>query len=510
MDKFGGTKTARTVAVMMSITVVGKLMGLLRDSMQAGYLGGDTTEATAFIHASFLPRLLLDVMFAAAFSASFIPVFSSYLELKGKKAAFDLAALFISVVAVLTAGVTVVAVIFAQPIFVISLGEAGLPYGTVELGTTLLRYMLPLMIFSGLAFSFTGILQSLGEFRLPAAMSIVSNGIIIVYYFFFIDRFGVYGLTVAFLLGWGMQAVIQVPFLIKHKFRFRFRFDLKDEGLRQIGKLALPVLVSSWVLPINIMVNARAVDGSSVTALHFANTLFMIISGVFILSVSNVIFPKLSRQVANKDDAGFKATLSETVRVVFFILIPLSLGLMALSRPLIDLIFGWGFFNEGSVEVAGTALFYFSIGIVGFGLFTVLSRACYARFDGKTPTIAAIVAIAVNAVLSFALAPHLQVAGVALAGAIAQTVGAGVLVIALTKKSVLVWEKATLLGLVKVVFAAICMFAVVLFVRNYFAEANVLLKVTVSGVVGVVLYFGLALVVGVREMDWVKGVLRRK
>jgi len=510
MDKSGGTKTARTVALMMSITIIGKILGLLRDRMQAGYLGGGTAEATAFMHASFLPRIFLDIMFAAAFSASFIPVFSSYVELKGKRAAFDLAALFLSITTVLTIGVAIVAVIFARPIFIATIGEANLPPGTIELGTTLFRFMLPLMVLSGVAFTFAGILQSLGEFKLPAAMSIVSNGIIILYYFLLMDRFGVYGLAFAFLAGWVMQAVIQVPFLVKHKFKFRFCLDLKDPGIRQIAKLALPVIVSSWVVPVNIGVNARAVDGQFITALHFANTLFMIISGVFILSVSNVIFPKLSRQVATGDEKGFVATLNETVSAVFFFLVPLTLGLMLLSRPLVSLIFGWGYFGEGDVAVAGQALFFFSIGIVGFGLFTVLSRACFAKMNGKAPTVAAVVALAVNAVLSFALAPVYQVVGVAIAGAASQIVGALVLVVVLTKKGALVWKTSTFVNLVKIGVATGCMFVAVLFLREYFYGAHELLLLGVTGVVGVVVYFGITLLTGTREMDWVKGFLRKE
>jgi len=507
-------KPARTVAIMMAITIIGKILGVLRDSMQTNQFGGDTAEAIAFAQASFLPRTFLDIMFAAAFSASFIPVFSSYLETKGKKAAFDLAALFISVVLVLTVAVTVISAAFAYPILILSVGR-DVPYGTIPLGVTLLRYMFPLMILSGLAFSFTGILQSLGEFRIPAAMSAVSNTIILVYYFFFVDRFGVYGLAVAFLIGWGSQAVIQIPFLIRHKFRFRFRLNLKDPGLRQIAKLALPVMISSWVVPINVAVNIRA-SGSlyggefGVTAIHFANALFMIISGVFILSISNVIFPKLSRQAAAKDTTAFSETVNETVRVVLFFLLPLTFGLMTLSQPLVQLIHGRGNFCETAVQITGTALFYFAIGVVGFGLFAVLSRACYAMLDGRTPIIAAVVAIAANAILSFALAPHLEIAGPALASAIAQTLGAGILVVSLTCKGILKWPVSTIVDIAKMGIIALVMFLAVHIVLGQMANLHVVLQVGISAVIGLAVYISLAALARIKEMTWLmKNILRK-
>jgi len=507
-------KPARTVAIMMAITIVGKILGVLRDSMQTNQFGGDTAQAIAFAQASAIPRTFLDIMFAAAFSASFIPVFSSYLETKGKKAAFDLAALFISVVLMLTVVATVISAIFSYPIFILSVGRV-VPYGTIPLGVTLLRYMFPLMILSGLAFSLTGILQSLGEFRIPAAMSAVSNSIILVYYFFFIDRFGVYGLAVAFLIGWGSQAVIQIPFLIKHKFRFRFRINLKDPGLRQIGKLALPVMISTWVVPINVLVNVRASAGLyggefGVTAIQFANALFMIISGVFILSVSNVIFPKLSRQAAVKDTTAFSETVNETVRVVLFFLLPLTFGFMTLSEPLVQLIHGRGNFCETAVQITGTALFYFAIGVVGFGLFAVLSRACYAMLDGRTPVIAALTAIVVNAVLSFTFAPYMEIAGPALASAISQTLGAGILVVSLTRKGILKWPVPTIVDIAKMGIIALVMFAAVYIALGQMANLHVVFQVGMSAVIGGVVYIGLAVLARIKEMNFVMKIILRK
>ena len=507
-------KTARTVAMMMAITIIGKIMGVLRERMQAVHFGGNTAESIAFAHASILPRNFLDIMFAAAFSASFIPVFSMYLETKGKKAAFDLAALFISIVTVLTVGVAVVSMLFAHPIFTLTLRADYLPPGTVDLGVTLLRIMFPLMILSGLAFSFTGILQSLGEFRIPAAMSVVSNGIILLYYFFLVDRFGVYGLAVAFLIGWGAQAVIQLPFLIKHRFKFRFLINPKDPGLRKIAKLALPVMLSSWVLPINILVNAYVASGLygdfGVNAIHFANTLFAIISGVFILSVSNVIFPKLSRQAAAKDTHGFSETINETVRVLLFFLLPLTFGLMALSEPLVGLILGGGQFDDIAVQFTGTALFHFAIGAVGFGILTILSRACYAMLDGRTPIVAAVAAIIINTILSFALAPHLDVAGPALANAIAQTLGAAILVISLTRKSVVKWPASTIIDIGKMMILALVMFVAVHITSRQTAGMHVLLQVAIPGMVGIIVYLGLAAVLRIKEMGWLLSPSKRR
>ena len=488
---------------MMAITIMGKVLGILRDSFQGTTFGADTAYGMAFAQASALPRNFLDIMFAAAFSASFIPVFTTYLETKGKDAAFDLAGRFISIVLVLTTLVVVAGILLATPIMSLTLSGDNVTPETITLGASLLRFMFPLMILSGLAFSFTGVLQSLGEFRIPAAMSLVSNAIILVYYLFFVDYFGVYGLAIVFLIGWGAQAGIQLPFLIKHKFKFKFAFNLRHPGIVQIGKLALPVLVSSWVVPINIMVNVNAASNLyggefGIVATYFSNSLFAIISGVFILSVSNVVFPKLSKLVALGDDAGFSHTLASTIRVVLLLLLPLTFGMFALSQPIVQLIYGRGNFCETAVNITSTSLMYLAPGIVGFGLFAVLSRACYARLDGRTPILASVVAIATNGVLSFALAPTMYIAGPALASAIAQTLGALVLVVTLTTKGVLKWHGA--IDIAKMLFCAIIMFIVVQLVVNNLQNHHVIIQLGITATIGAAVYFALAYLLKIKEV----------
>ena len=505
----------RTVAFMMAIMSIGKVMGILRDSMQASYLGAHTAEGIAFAQASLLPRALLDIMLAAVLAASLIPVFNTYLESKGKKAALDLASLFVSVIFLLTLLVTVVSIFLAEPVYTRFLDDIALSDATRHLGIRLLRIMLPMIILGGLAFSFTAILQSMGEFRIPAAMSVIHNGIILLYYFLLFDRFGVYGLAVVFLLGWVTQGLIQVPFLIKHGFRFRFNLleAFRSEGLRQMGVLALPVIAASWTGPINLMINVRVAAGLyggefGVPAITFAHSLFIVISGVFVLSIAQVIFPKMCRLAAAADKEGMSATLQETVRVLFFLLLPLTLGLMALSQPLVQFIFGRGEFGERAVEITAHALFYYAPGILGFGLQVVLSRTCFALRDGRTPLIAAVVAIAANAILSYVLAPHLEVAGPALGATIGASLGSVVMLVVLTRRGLLIWPKTLVVDLCKMAIIAMLMFGAIYISSGWFVNRPVLLQLLIPTALGIGVYLCFSALLKIKEMTWALQAIR--
>ena len=515
-EQVSGNQPARTVAFMITIGVVGKVMGLLRDSMQARYLGADTAEGIAFAQASQLPRAFLDVMFAAVLAAILVPMFNNQLQTKDKKAALDFAAFFTAGIFFLTIIITVAMIFLARPVYTLVLDAPELTDATRILGVTLLRFMFPLIILSGLTFTFMAVLHSLGEFRIPALLGVLSNGVILLYYPLLFNRFGVYGLAIAFVVGWVAQVVIQVPFLRRHGFRFRVRFSrfkaVWNDGLKQMTKTILPVMAASWILPVNLIINMRA-SGSlfygefGVPAITFAHNLNIVISGVIILNVTNFVFPKLCRQAAANDKEGLGTTAVDTVRVLFFLLLPLSLGIIALSQPLVQFVLGGGAFGERAVEITARALFYFAMGILGFGIQSVLSRACFAQNDGRTPLIAAIIAIAANSVLSFVLAPRIDVAGPALGAAIGISLAAGYMLVALTKKGLLKWQASLLVDLCKMLLLAVLMFGVVFVSRRWLDSNHVLLQLVIPVILGGGLYLGAAFLLGIKE---VKDALRAR
>jgi len=428
--------TVKAVSLMMIITLAGKLLGLLREMFLAGnYSVG--MEANAFLTASRIPRIFFDIVFASAISASFIPVFNEYMKKKGKDEAFRLSNNFITLIAILTSVITFLGMAFAPQL--INLFANKFNAETAELSANLLRIMFPATIFTGVAFCFVGILQSMDEFNVPAAMSIVSNLVIIAYYLLFNDRFGIYGLTIAFLIGWIMQAVFQIPSLRKKGFRYRPYINLKDEGLRKIVVLMLPVMVSTWVQPINLAINTRFAsglfEGSGVSAIEYANNVYSIIVGVFVLSIANVIFPKLSRMTVDNDSSSFGKTLALTISVMMFFIIPMMAGLMCLSEVVIDLLFRRGAFTDFAWEITSKALFFFTPGMIGFGLQAILSRAFYAEQNGKVPLISGIFSIASNVILCVLLTERMDVGGLALASAVSQSVAALILLIPMQKKN---------------------------------------------------------------------------
>lgn len=506
---------ARTVGMVMLLTLLGKALGLVRD-MLMGQEFGTGMAANAFLTASRIPRNFFDAIFAAAISASFIPVFNEYLEKKGRDEAFRLANTFITVTALATAAMSFVGMACSGQLT--ALLADGFDGPTAALCAFLLRLLFPTVLFTGVAFSLVGILQSLGEFNVPALLSTVSNGVIIIYYVFFCGRFGVTGLAAAFLIGWAAQVCIQLPSL--RRVGFRYRPTLRHEGLRKIFALMLPVMASTWVQPLNLTVATKYAShlngGSAASALEYANTLYTIVAGVFVLSIANVIFPEMSRLSARREDQALDAQLCGTLSTMLFFLVPMSAGLAVMARPIVRLLYEWGEWTAESTALTAGALSLASLGMLGYGLQMILSRAYYAAQRGRTPLIAGVVSVGANLALCALLAPRMGVSGLALAGAVSAIVPALVLLISLLRGGHAVMDRTSLLDFGKLLACAAGMTAVVLAVRWNAAGlggdgvTGRVLAVALPTLAGVMAYFALALVLGAGVMRPLRDRLREK
>lgn len=507
---------ARTVSLVMAVTLIGKVLGLYRDRLLAVHYSTGAA-ANAFFTASRIPRVFFDAVFASAIAACFIPVFSEYLEKKGKQEAFRFAGSFITIIALLTGALTLAGMVFPQPLVAV-FADYSDPE-TTALAVSLTRVMFPTVLFSGIAFSLVGVLQAQDHFTAPALMSAVSNLIIIAYFFTLDGRLGIFGLAGAYLLGWLLQGVIQVPPLYRLGYHFRPGLELRSEGMKKVFALMGPVMVSTWVQPINQAINgrfgSRLYGGAGMSALEYASNLYLVIAGTFILSVTNVIFPRLSRLTAGGKEGEFQDTIRQTLRVCLFLVLPMSAGLTAVARPLISLIYGGGEFDAFSAGITSVALSWMSLGMTGYAVQNILSRAYFARQQGKVPLVAGGVSILVNVVLCQLLTGRFLVAGLALSSAVSATVYALLLLLPLQRGGEKILDGSALAGLGKMLLAALVMGLCVRWALGAVSpllpagKPGELLCLGLCAALGVVLYFLLALLLGVDEAGLCMALLKK-
>lgn len=491
--------TVKTVSFMMIATLFSKVAGLLRDMFIAATYGTESTEAIAYSYASSLPVQLFDFTLGAAVLATFIPIFNGYLEQGDRKRAIEFSNNFINITVLVSATISVLCMLFSKQIGLFIAPD--LSAEAQLLLQKLIVIVLPTTIFTTLAYAFVGILQSLGEFNIPAIISMVSNVVIIAYLIFFDN---IYGLCIAMLVGWAMQFVIQIPSLVKKKYKYRLSLNFKDPGIKEAMLLAIPILVSSWVQPISVFVNKRyasAISGGG-PALDYANRFYIIVVGIFVFAITNYIFPALSKKVGAKDNEGFSDILVQSVRVMLLIIVPVSAGMALLSKDVITLVYGRGEFNEYSINLTSSALQFFSIGMVAYGINEILNKCFYSMKNAKVPMLASFAGIIVSVVMSSLSVKvwHLGVPGLAVSSAVSVFVVAFVLIVSIQKKVGFI-NKQLMIHTFKVCASTIIMAAVIMAVKYYLVDINAILRLLIAFVCGVIVYAVGLYIMRVKELS---------
>ncbi len=465
----GAKKTVKTAGFMIIATLLAKFMGMYRDVLFAA-LYGTSADAVAYMTASRIPLLFFDIALGSAISSSFIPVFNEFLQKGKREEAQEFSNSFLNIIFLITTVLCALGILFRSPI--VNLLGSGLKEPVKILSAGLVSVMFPSMVFTALAYSLTGVLQSYGSFNAPAAISLASNGIMVGYLLIFGNRFGIYGVSFAMLIAWSFQLFVLIPSLVRNKYQYRFKINFKNPGLKKALFLALPILVSSWVQPINTMVNMFLAsfieEGQAVSALDYANKLYIIFVGVLTYAVSNLIFPSISRLAAdgNKKDE-FSKLMQSSISIVLFVLLPIMLVFITEHTEIIRFVYERGAFGPHQTSLTATALFWYSFGMLGYGLQEMLNKAFYAEQNGKTPMRISVAGIFLNVVLSFLLVRGLKlgISGLPMAASVAANFIAVTLAVILNRKYP-IFNRVFFGNLLKILISGAVMCASIVLLKN--------------------------------------------
>jgi putative peptidoglycan lipid II flippase len=264
-----------------------------------------------------------------------------------------------------------------------------------------------------------GILNSFHRFGATAFSPVVMNLTMIAFSFLG----GLFGdvtrtLAVGVVAGGALQLAIQIPALLNSGWRIRFRLDFSNPGVRRVSKLMIPVIFGVGIVQINVLVDtqfASYLEEGSVTAIYYADRVMELVLGGYAVAVSTVILPLLSRQAAMRKMDELKTTLNFATRVVLFVTLPATVGLVLLRREIIEVLFQRGDFDAASTALTAWSLPFFALGLSAFSMLKIIVPAFYALQDTRTPVKVALTAMFLNIALNFLFIRPLRNGGPALA-----------------------------------------------------------------------------------------------
>ena len=483
------------------ITLFARLLSLVGVQLYMSFFGPQNSFLNMYSYALNIPNLIFNCI-GTSLTMVVIPVYSSLLAKEEHEESNKFLNDIISISCFLIIFLIIIGWI-ASPFIANLTGYRYIPENRQFL-IFALRVLMPVMFFYGLNYIFQGVLQSNGNFRVPAFVTVPSSITIILYILLLGKRFGVKGLLFSTVLGLALQVAILIPFIRKTGYRYKFSIDLKNKNIINAGKLILPVLISVSSYQINMWFNSTlATKFDTVTIMSYVQNLILVSILSVIYSITGVYFPNLTKLWALNNKEEFKNILYNIISTVIFLLIPATAGFIALRLDIINLLAKWGDFSLESAIISSNMLGLYAFGIVGIGIKEILDKAFYSQQDTKIPAIFGFIIMISNIILStfFLKVIKLGTYSMPLAYSIASFIGALGLCIIINRRIRFI-DKNLFILIFKSLFATFIMLIFVYFVMLIISDINILnskiltriFKTFVPSIVGVIIYFIMAII----------------
>lgn len=507
-----GAGVARSSLVVMTGLGASIVVGLIRQRVIALKFGTGA-DLDAFTAANGIPELLFTMLAGGALAFAFIPVYARLLKDDSTQAPNLLLSRVINSVLLLTAGASLLIAIFAPTLTGARWGIApNFPPALQALTVELMRILLLSTLIFAASSILTGALHAHQHFLLPAlAPTMYSLGIIAGAWF--LD--GVQGLAWGAVLGASLHLAIQLPAALYFRIRWQPSLGWGDRQLRRVAVLMAPRVIDLLMARASIdWINANLGSGlgeGRVSALRYAFQLMNTPWTLIGTAIGIAVFPTLAILAAKADARAQREAFSGALRAILTLAFPAAVALVVFGRPVIVLLFQGGEFTTESTQLVFYALQFYTIALISQSILEVVVRAFAARQDTLTPLLVSFFTTGLNIFLAIRLsrpigAGGLEHGGLALANGLAVGVEALIGIFILHLRWRAVDGRRILLDGGKAALAAAGMALALILFQSILVPGR-LTFLLVGGVGGLLLYFCLALAMGIKEIRTLPGAV---
>ncbi|MBO5141375.1 MAG: murein biosynthesis integral membrane protein MurJ [Peptococcaceae bacterium] len=508
---------AGMLTIMMTIS---RILGFVRD-ISVSSMFGISWQADAYTAAFTIPDLIYFALVGGGLSSAFIPVFSSYLATDQDEDAHVMASTILNIVAIASMVLIAIGMVFTPQLIdiMVEFKHENAAEATA-LTIVLTRLMFAQCFFMCLAGISQGILQCYKEFTVPALGAVVYNIAIIVIGILLAQHIGIAGFTIGVVVGAALNLLLQIRSMRQYGFSYKLTLNLRHPGVKKFFLLFLPVVLGLSMNELNLLVSQRlasGLGGGVVYALKQAQRIMMLPVGIFAAAIGLSVFPTMTSHVARGEMKEYKQNLTMGLRTVIFITLPASVGLIALSHPVVRAMYQQGAVTTVQIELVSVILVYYCIGVVGYGAQQILNRGFYAVQDTKSPVLINVFVLLFNIIISIILVGPFTYRGLAMAYSLSGLLSMLVLGVALRFKIGQYGGKALVKSALQSIIASAVMGVAVYFVANGLEQildlSSKLMQVLQVGIgitAGVVVYAAMAIVMRMEEAQQVLRIVKRK
>jgi putative peptidoglycan lipid II flippase len=457
----------RALGTVGGLTLVSRILGLLRDNLFARFVGA-SFASDAFLIAFKLPNMFRALFAEGAFASAFIPMFNRKVAEGGDDGMKQGISFAEQALAVLLPVLLVMTIMLEAGAWYVTLvlsgGFNGVGDAQFAYAVELARWTIPYLMLISLVSLFGGILNSLGKFWVNAAAPILLNLTLISALLLFqgsnpLDtaRYQAIAVSIA-----GLLQLIWLAWACKsHGVSLKWRKPVFNTDVKKLLALIWPAAAGAGAVQINLVVStalaASMLPHGSVTYIYMADRLNQLPLGLIGIGLGTVLLPTISRQLGAGDEALAARTQNRGMELALLLTLPATVALIVCGEPITSALFGYGRYTEADTIATAQALAAFSIGLPAYILVKVLTPGYYARHDTKTPVRFAVISMVVNLGLNLALIPTIGHIGPPLATAVAATVNVGLLYWTLKKRGHFVADEQLKRRALRLTIAALLM-----------------------------------------------------
>ena len=422
----------KTALVLMAITIISKLLGLLRDVILS-YVYGASNISDAYLISITISTIFVSIL-GSGISSGYIPMYTKIENLHSTSAADKFTNNLISAILILCTTIILIVLTFTD--YIVTVFASGFEGETLDLAITFTKISIFSIYFTFVIYIFNGYLQIKGHYLITGMIGLPLN-IIIISSIFMSAHINTIYLSIGTIVAVFSQLLFLFPFIKKNNYKYSFKVNFSDSYLMSMIKSATPIILGMSIVEINTIVDrtiASNISIGGISALSYSYRLNGFVLGLFVSTIAAIMYPNIAKKANRNDVLGVKNSLVEAILYICLFVVPASIIFILFSEPIVKLLLGRGAFDQTAIQLTSSALFFYSIGMVAFGIREVLSRVFYSLHDTRTPMVNASIALVLNIILNIVLSKYFGIGGLALATSISLIFTSSLLIVNLKKK----------------------------------------------------------------------------
>lgn len=494
--------------IVMLMTILSRVIGFGRD-MLAAYHFGVEGSYDIYVASVAIPESVFMIV-GLAISTTFIPILSEIRHNKNKDEMFKFSNNVVTILSILSIVVIVLGLIFTKEI--VNIFVPKFTKEQIELTIFLTRITLINIILLCVNACFASMLQVCEDFIVPSLLGLFFNIPIIVYLVFFAEV-SIIGLTIANVLGNLLRVLVQIPSLYKQGYRFKLYIDLRDEKLRSMIILILPVIVGAGANSINMLVDKSLASGlntGAMASLEYSQRIVTFANTAITTSIVSVIYPLMANRLNAGDKQGFIKYLTKSIIIICLFLIPITFGMLFLSKEIVAVFYERGKFDSSAVVLTSMALFGYSLQLPFAGIRDILNSSLFSMKKTKVTTINGIIGVVINIALSIILSKYMGVLGIAIATSVSSLVIA-LLLLNSTKEVVGSFNiSEVIIKISKIILSSTLMILILYFINSLLSIENSFIIILTDGSLGAVIFMIMCKILKIEEFNEALNMIKMK